>query len=114
MEVGDAAWEAVIGLETHVQLGTKSKIFSQASTAFGDNPNTHIDPIVCGASIIQNIQHIVSRNADPKETLVITVATFSSGKANNVIPSNAKMSGTIRYYNKEIGWVELVYYNNTY
>jgi aspartyl-tRNA(Asn)/glutamyl-tRNA(Gln) amidotransferase subunit B len=43
-----ANWEAVIGLETHVQLGTASKIFSGASTAFGDAPNTHIDPVVCG------------------------------------------------------------------
>jgi aspartyl-tRNA(Asn)/glutamyl-tRNA(Gln) amidotransferase subunit B len=42
------AWEAVIGLETHVQLGTASKIFTCASTAFGDDPNTHIDPVVCG------------------------------------------------------------------
>jgi aspartyl-tRNA(Asn)/glutamyl-tRNA(Gln) amidotransferase subunit B len=42
------AWEAVIGLETHVQLGTASKIFTDASTAFGDDPNTHIDPVVCG------------------------------------------------------------------
>ena len=41
-------WEAVIGLETHVQLNTKSKIFTCASTEFGDEPNTHIDPIVCG------------------------------------------------------------------
>ena len=44
----EAAWEAVIGLETHVQLGTHSKIFTAASTAFGDDPNTHIDPVVCG------------------------------------------------------------------
>ena len=44
----DQAWEAVIGLETHVQLGTNSKIFTAASTAFGDDPNTHIDPVVCG------------------------------------------------------------------
>ena len=43
-----ASWEAVIGLETHVQLGTASKIFSSASTTFGDDPNTHIDPVVCG------------------------------------------------------------------
>ena len=42
------SWEAVIGLETHVQLSTKSKIFTSASTAFGDDPNTHIDPVVCG------------------------------------------------------------------
>ena len=34
------AWEAVIGLEIHVQLATKTKIFSGASTAFGAEPNT--------------------------------------------------------------------------
>lgn len=33
-------WEVVIGLETHVQLQTKTKIFSGASTAFGAEPNT--------------------------------------------------------------------------
>jgi len=43
-----AAWEAVIGLETHVQLGTESKIFTAASTTFGDDPNTHVDPVVFG------------------------------------------------------------------
>ena len=32
-------WEVVIGLETHVQLSTRSKIFSGASTAFGAEPN---------------------------------------------------------------------------
>ncbi len=33
-------WEAVIGLEIHAQLATKSKIFSGASTAYGAEPNT--------------------------------------------------------------------------
>ncbi len=46
--MGDGAWEAVIGLETHVQLGTASKIFTAASTSYGDDPNTHIDPMVLG------------------------------------------------------------------
>ena len=48
MTGSNTAWEPVIGLETHVQLGTDSKIFTSASTVFGDDPNTHIDPIVCG------------------------------------------------------------------
>ena len=33
-------WETVIGLEVHVQLATKSKLFSGASTLFGSAPNT--------------------------------------------------------------------------
>ncbi len=48
MAESNVSWEVVIGLETHVQLGTKSKIFTSASTTFGDDPNTHIDPVVCG------------------------------------------------------------------
>lgn len=71
--------------------------------AHGAMPSNSIDPIVCSASIIQNIQSIVSRNSDPKETLVITVASINSGKANNVIPKTAKLTGTIRYYDNEIG-----------
>jgi len=38
-------WEAVIGLETHVQLSTASKIFSGAPTAFGAPPNTHASAV---------------------------------------------------------------------
>src|SRR5690349_24103691 len=38
-------WEVVIGLETHAQLSTASKIFSGASTAFGALPNTHASAV---------------------------------------------------------------------
>ena len=34
-------WEVVIGLETHVQLSTRSKIFSGAARHFGDEPNVN-------------------------------------------------------------------------
>ncbi|MDR2165185.1 MAG: Asp-tRNA(Asn)/Glu-tRNA(Gln) amidotransferase GatCAB subunit B, partial [Zoogloeaceae bacterium] len=39
------SWEVVIGLETHAQLLTASKIFSGASTAFGAAPNTQASPV---------------------------------------------------------------------
>jgi len=41
-------WETVIGLEIHVQLSTKSKIFSGASTAYGAEPNTQACAIDLG------------------------------------------------------------------
>ena len=41
-------WETVIGLEVHVQLATRSKIFSGASTAFGAEPNTQASLIDLG------------------------------------------------------------------
>ena len=40
-----ADWEVVIGLETHVQLSTQSKIFSGSSTAFGAEPNRQASAI---------------------------------------------------------------------
>lgn len=51
-------WEVVIGLETHVQLSTASKIFSGASCAFGAEPNTqacYIDLALPGALPVLNI-----------------------------------------------------------
>jgi len=41
-------WETVIGLEIHVELNTKSKLFSGAPNRFGDEPNTNIS-VVCTA-----------------------------------------------------------------
>jgi aspartyl-tRNA(Asn)/glutamyl-tRNA(Gln) amidotransferase subunit B len=41
-------FETVIGLEVHVQLSTKSKIFCNASAAYGGEPNQYIDPVTLG------------------------------------------------------------------
>src|SRR5579883_1400102 len=43
-----AKYEPVIGLEVHVQLLTKSKIFCGCSTQFGDPPNTNVCPVCLG------------------------------------------------------------------
>jgi len=43
-----AKYEAVIGLEVHLQLLTQSKIFCSCSTRFGDPPNTHVCPVCLG------------------------------------------------------------------
>ncbi len=44
-----AEWEAVIGLETHIQLSTESKIFCRCrADSWGQPPNTNICPVCCG------------------------------------------------------------------
>jgi aspartyl/glutamyl-tRNA(Asn/Gln) amidotransferase, B subunit len=42
------AWEIVMGLEVHVELSTKTKIFCSCTTEFGGEPNTHCCPICTG------------------------------------------------------------------
>jgi len=41
-------WETVIGLETHVELATRTKIFCPCTIAFGGAPNTHCCPVCTG------------------------------------------------------------------
>ena len=41
-------WEAVIGLEVHVQLKTRTKIFCSCENRFGGEPNTRICPVCLG------------------------------------------------------------------
>ena len=43
-----AQYETVIGLEVHVELGNKTKIFCGCSTAFGGAPNSHTCPVCTG------------------------------------------------------------------
>jgi aspartyl-tRNA(Asn)/glutamyl-tRNA(Gln) amidotransferase subunit B len=41
-------YEMVVGLEVHVELATRTKLFSAAPNRFGDDPNTNIDPVTLG------------------------------------------------------------------
>jgi len=68
----------------------------------GAVPNATIDPIVAAAHIVTALQTIVSRNVSPFETAVISVTTFHSGSAFNVIPQEARIQGTIRTFDKSV------------
>jgi len=47
-DISYEAWEPVIGLEIHVQLKTRSKIFARSPNRFGDEPNTNIEIVDTG------------------------------------------------------------------
>jgi len=59
-------------------------------------PHQTIDPVVVGSQIVQAIQTIASRNANPVDATVITVTQFHAGDAINVIPGEAVLRGTSR------------------
>ncbi|TVT27012.1 amidohydrolase [Salinicoccus cyprini] len=68
----------------------------------GAEPHEAVDPIVAAASLIQQLQSIVSRTIDPLKSAVVTVATFNGGSSFNVIPSTTVVSGTVRTFEKEV------------
>ncbi|XP_047332924.1 IAA-amino acid hydrolase ILR1-like 4 [Impatiens glandulifera] len=64
-------------------------------------PQQAIDPILAASSVIVSLQHLVSREADPLDSQVVTVAMFQGGKAFNVIPDSVTIGGTFRAFSKE-------------
>jgi aspartyl-tRNA(Asn)/glutamyl-tRNA(Gln) amidotransferase subunit B len=44
----EGGWEMIVGLEVHVELATRTKLFSGSPNRFGDEPNTNIDPVTLG------------------------------------------------------------------
>ncbi len=46
--MSESTWEIVIGLEVHVQLRTRTKVFASVPWGFGEEPNEQVDPVVLG------------------------------------------------------------------
>ncbi|MCX2725155.1 M20 aminoacylase family protein [Roseibium salinum] len=59
-------------------------------------PHDTIDPIVAGAQMVNALQTIASRNADPLDSVVVSVTVFQGGNAFNVIPQEVLLRGTVR------------------
>ncbi|KAF3624867.1 hypothetical protein BC332_09659 [Capsicum chinense] len=64
-------------------------------------PQHSIDPILAASNVIVSLQHLVSREADPLDSQVVTVAKFQGGGAFNVIPDSVTIGGTFRAFSKE-------------
>ncbi|CAI9100503.1 OLC1v1037619C1 [Oldenlandia corymbosa var. corymbosa] len=64
-------------------------------------PHTNIDPIVAASNIIVSLQHLISREADPLDSQVVTVGKFEGGAAFNVIPDFVTIGGTFRAFSKD-------------
>jgi hippurate hydrolase len=59
-------------------------------------PHFCVDVIVAGAQIVTALQTIVARNVDPLDACVVSVARFTSGNTDNILPQAAELEGTVR------------------
>jgi len=62
----------------------------------GAMPHQTIDAITIGAELVVSLQHIVSRNIDPLDNVVISVGRFIGGTQENIIPNTVQIDGTFR------------------
>jgi hippurate hydrolase len=70
----------------------------------GAHPYLTIDPVVAAAHIVTAIQSIVSRNVGPLDSAVVSVCAMQAGDltAMNVIPGDARLTGTVRTFKPAI------------
>ncbi|MBW3096549.1 M20 aminoacylase family protein [Pseudohoeflea coraliihabitans] len=59
-------------------------------------PHLIRDPIVAAAAIVTSLQTLAARQADPLDSLVVSVTQINGGFAHNVIPETVELSGTVR------------------
>ena len=64
----------------------------------GAAPHTTHDPIVAAAAVVSAAQNITSRERDPMLPAVISICAINGGTAENIIPDEVKMLGSMRTY----------------
>ena len=105
-------YEAIIGLETHCQLSTETKIFSDSSTAFGATPNTNIDPICLGLPGVLPVlnQKVLEYAVKAGLALNCTIAKYSKFDRKQYFYPDLPKNYQISQYDLPIaehGWLEI-------
>ncbi len=109
-------YEAVIGLETHCQLSTATKIFSDSSTVFGATPNTHIDPICMGLPGVLPVlnQKVLEYAVKAGLALNCAIAPYSKFDRKQYFYPDLPKNYQISQFDLPIaehGWVEIEIYD---
>jgi hippurate hydrolase len=64
----------------------------------GATPQATIDPVMIAARFIVDVQSVISREKDPTEFGVVSIGAIHAGSAENIIPDDAVLRGTIRSF----------------
>ena len=105
---GQHIWAGLEAPYLNVQPGVRMAscdnftITVEGSSTHGSTPHLGTDAIVAAASIIMNIQTIVSRNNDPLNALVVTIGEIHGGQRVNILANKVVMEGTCRTHSREM------------
>ena len=98
--------KGVIGMKPGPLQAASDSVFItlKGKGTHGGRPHLGVDPIPVAAQIISALQNIVARKVDPVECAVVSICSVNCGsfKANNVVPHELTMSGTVRTFLPEI------------
>lgn len=101
-------WQGVpvgkVSLEAGARMAAADmfKIKIKGKSGHGSMPQETIDAVVVGSALVMNLQHLVSRNTNPLDTLVVTVGKFEAGTRMNIIAGEAILEGTIRSFSDDV------------
>ena len=105
---GQHIWAGLEAPYLNVQPGVRMAscdnftITVEGSSTHGSTPHLGTDAIVAAASIIMNIQTIVSRNNDPLNALVVSIGEIHGGQRFNILANKVVMEGTCRTHSREM------------
>jgi len=68
----------------------------------GGYPDTCCDPIVATSAVVMGLQTLVSRETAPYQAAVVSIGTVQGGTANNVIPDQVCLTGTVRTIDPDV------------
>ncbi len=66
-------------------------------------PHKGVDPVTAAFQIGNALQTIVSRNISPLSAAVLSITSINAGNTYNVIPESCKLSGTVRWFEADVG-----------
>lgn len=69
--------------------------------AHGAMPHLGVDPVMAAVQLAQSFQTIITRDRDPLEPAVLSVTQIHTGSADNVIPNDAVLRGTVRTFSDQ-------------
>lgn len=78
------------------------EITINARGAHAAMPHQGTDAILAGADLVQAFQSLVSRATDPLDSAVVSVTRFHAGHADNILPEQAVLGGTVRCFSPEL------------